>query len=102
MKFKETETLEFKKSISELKDGIKSICAILNKHKEGKIIFGIKSDGEVVGQDVNEKTLRDVSKAISDFIEPKIFPKVYEEVIDAPNGHDPTGPEIAEAEKELE
>ena len=82
MKFKETETLEFKKSISELKDGIKSICAILNKHKEGKIIFGIKPDGKVIGQDVNEKTLRDVSKAISDFVEPKIFPKVYEEIIE--------------------
>ena len=81
MKFKETETLEFKKSISELKDGIKSICAILNKHKEGKIIFGIKSDGEVVGQDVNEKTLRDVSKAISDFVNRRFSPRFMKRLL---------------------
>ena len=82
MKFKETEKLELKKTTSELKEAIISVVAMLNKHKKGKIIFGVKSSGDVVGQDVNEKTLRDVSKAVSDFVEPKIFPKVYEDVID--------------------
>ena len=82
MKLKETERLEFKKSTSELKEAIVSIAAMLNKHKKGKLIFGVKSNGEVVGQNVNEKTLRDVSKSISDHIEPKIFPKVCEEEID--------------------
>ena len=82
MKFKETEILELKKSTSELKEAIISIVAILNKHQRGKIIFGIKNDGSVIGQNVNEKTLRDVSKSISDYIERKIFPKVKEELID--------------------
>jgi len=78
MKFKENEMLELKKSTSELKEAIISICAILNKHQKGKIVFGIKSNGDVIGQDINEKTLRDISQQISAKIEPKIFPKIYE------------------------
>ena len=73
---KETEFLELKKSTSELKEGIISTVSILNKHQKGALYFGIKNNGEVVGQTVTEKTLRDVSKSISDHIEPKIFPKI--------------------------
>ena len=70
--FKESETVELKKSTSELKEALKSIVSILNKHGKGEIWFGIKPNGEVIGQTVTEKTLRDISKAISDKIEPKI------------------------------
>jgi len=42
MKFKETETLELKKSTSELKEGVISVAAILNKHGRGKLYFGIR------------------------------------------------------------
>lgn len=73
---KESERLELKKSVSELKEGIISIVSILNKHRQGELYFGIKNNGELVGQIVSEKTLREISKAISDFIEPKIFPIV--------------------------
>ena len=38
-KLKESETSEFKKSTSELKEAIISIVSILNKHKKGEIIF---------------------------------------------------------------
>lgn len=81
MNKKETETLEFKKSTSELKDAVKSICAILNKHSKGRLVFGIKSGGEVLGQGISEKTLRDVSQQVSNSIEPRIFPKIHEEKI---------------------
>ncbi|MFH0795882.1 MAG: RNA-binding domain-containing protein, partial [Candidatus Omnitrophota bacterium] len=50
MRYKETETVELKKSTSELKEAIISICAILNKHQKGNLYFGIKNDGAVVGQ----------------------------------------------------
>jgi len=76
MSFKESETIEFKRSTSELKEGVISICAILNKHHEGQVYFGIRNDGTIVGQVVTEKTIRDVSKAISENIEPKIYPKI--------------------------
>ncbi len=81
LKMEESEFLELKKSTSELKEGIISIVSILNKHKKGKIIFGIKNNGEVIGQIITEKTLRDISKSISDHIEPKIFPKIIKKTI---------------------
>ncbi|MCK5319626.1 MAG: putative DNA binding domain-containing protein, partial [Anaerolineales bacterium] len=74
--FKETETLELKKSTAELKEGIISIAAILNKHQKGELYFGIEDNGSVVGQDIGKNTLRNVSKSISDHVEPKIYPNV--------------------------
>ena len=76
MKYKETETVELKKSTSELKESVISIVSMLNKQQRGEVIFGIRNDGVVVGQQVSDKTIRDVSKAISDHIEPKIYPVV--------------------------
>jgi ATP-dependent DNA helicase RecG len=76
MKFKESETLELKKSTSELKEAVIAVAAILNKRGQGKIYFGIKNDGCIIGQDIGESTVREVSQAITDNIEPKIFPKI--------------------------
>ncbi|MFH0906017.1 MAG: RNA-binding domain-containing protein [archaeon] len=76
--FKENEFLELKKSTSELKEAIISIASILNKHKFGKLYFGIKNNGEILGQQISEKTIRDISLAISENIEPKIYPKIKE------------------------
>src|SRR3989338_7583809 len=75
---KESETLELKKSTSELKEAIISIVAILNKHQKGELYFGIKNNGGVVGQTVTENTIREISKTIFDNIEPKIFPRIEE------------------------
>ena len=74
----ESETIELKRSTSELKEALISIVAILNKHQKGKLYFGIKNNGEAVGQDVSDKTLRQISQAISEHIEPKIYPKIFE------------------------
>ncbi len=74
--FLENEVIEFKKTTGELKEGIISIVSILNKHQNGKLYFGIKDNGEIIGQEVSTKTIRDVSKAISENIEPKIYPVV--------------------------
>lgn len=75
-KFSEDEVTELKKSTSELKEGIVSIVAILNKHQKGRLYFGIKDDGTVIGQEISSKTLREVSEAITTKIEPKIYPTV--------------------------
>ena len=72
----ESETLEFKRSTSELKEGIISIAAILNKHQKGTLYFGINNDQTGIGQEISEKTLSDISKSISDRIEPKIYPEI--------------------------
>lgn len=47
---KETKFIEFKKSTSETKEGIISISSILNKHKNGTLYFGVKDNGDVIGQ----------------------------------------------------
>ena len=79
---KESEILELKKSTSELKEAVISIVAILNKHKKGEVYFGVKDNGEITGQDVSDATLREISKTVSDNIEPKIFPKIENVLIE--------------------
>ncbi|UCE37074.1 MAG: putative DNA binding domain-containing protein [Thermoplasmata archaeon] len=80
---KESETLELKRSTSELKEAVISVSAILNKHGKGEIYFGVKNDGTVVGQQVSEKTLRDISQAITNNIEPKIYPRIEKKNIES-------------------
>ena len=77
----ETETTEYKRSTSELRKGIISISSILNKHQQETLIFGIGPDGSIPGQDVTDKTLRNVSEAISNHITPRIYPIVKRERI---------------------
>lgn len=72
----ESETLELKRTTSELKEGVVSVASILNKHRKGELYFGIRNDGTVLGQAVSEQTLRDVSRTLSERIEPRIYPKV--------------------------
>ena len=73
----ESEKIEFKKNTNELVNGVISLSAMLNKHNEGTVYFGVENNGDVIGQkDLNENTLRDVSKRISEGIKPKVFPIV--------------------------
>ena len=76
MKFTESEIVELKKSTSELREAIISLGAMLNKHSKGMVYFGIKDDGSVLGQQIGKSTLHDISKAISDWIEPKVHPNI--------------------------
>jgi len=78
----ESETVEFKKSTSELKEGVVSIVAILNKHGKGELYFGIMDSGKIAGQDVSQATIREVSQAISGSIEPKIYPEIEKIIIE--------------------
>jgi len=73
---KESETLEFKKTTGELKEAVISVASILNKSGKGELYFGIKNDGAVLGQQIGDATLRDVSKALSDNLKPQIFPTI--------------------------
>lgn len=79
---KESETLEFKKTTGELKEAMISISSILNKHGVGTLYFGVKPNGDVVGQDVSESSLRDVSRFVYESIKPQIYPVIQEEILD--------------------
>ncbi len=72
----ESEHTEFKRSTSELKEGMVSIASILNKHGSGELYFGVTPRGDVCGQEVSETTLRQISQAVGMSIEPKIVPEI--------------------------
>lgn len=73
---KETEEIEFKKSTGELKEGIISLSSMLNKHGKAELYFGVKNDGEAIGQQIGENTLRDISRSIANSIKPQIIPSI--------------------------
>ena len=79
---KENETIEFKKSTSELKEAMNDICAILNKHGEGVLYFGVKPNGDVCGQMVRASSLDDIATHIKTAIKPMIYPSIKEEILD--------------------
>lgn len=79
----ESEKIEFKKSTSELVEGVISISAMLNKHGEATLYYGVKNNGDVIGQvDLNENTLRDVSRKIAEGIKPQVIPNIALELIE--------------------
>lgn len=78
---RESETIELKKSMAELKEGLVSIAAILNKHGAGELWFGVAPSGKPMGLEVTDKTLRDLSQAISAHIEPKIYPQITTQIV---------------------
>lgn len=75
----ETEQVEFKKSTGELKEGIISIASILNKHGSGELYFGVKNNGDVIGQQITDETMRDISQGIRNHLKPAIYPVIDKE-----------------------
>ena len=78
----ETEQIEYKKTTGELKEAIISIVAILNKHGSGELYFGVRNNGDILGQVINDETLRKVSQAIRNHITPDIFPEITVKTFD--------------------
>ena len=70
----ESERLEVKKSTGQRTASMKSICAMLNG-LGGFVLFGVTDHGEIVGQMVTEKTLRDIDHELTK-IEPPAFPDI--------------------------
>ncbi len=81
----ETEKIEFKRTTGELREGITSLASMLNKNGYGILYFGVKDNGDVVGQQMGDRTLREISQAIANFIKPQIIPIIEHELIDDKN-----------------
>ena len=62
-------TLEFKRSTGELKEGMQTLCAFLNG-SGGMVLFGVRPDGTIEGQEVSDQTLRDIAQAADRFEPP--------------------------------
>ena len=70
---KETEYIEFKKSLSETKQGIISMSAVLNKHGKGTLYLGVNDDGEVLGLQIGKDTLNRLSQEIAGNLKPSFY-----------------------------
>ncbi|MFA6088932.1 MAG: RNA-binding domain-containing protein [Candidatus Woesearchaeota archaeon] len=84
MKLKESETIEFKKSLSQLDESLKTICSFLN-HKGGTLYFGIDDSGKTIGLTISSNTLKQISQKIADKIKPNILCDVCEIEMDGKN-----------------
>jgi ATP-dependent DNA helicase RecG len=65
----ESETIEFKKSTAQLARAGETLCGFLNAG-EGLVIVGVTPEGRVVGQEVSDKTQRDIAGLLSRFEPP--------------------------------
>lgn len=67
---KENEKLELKKSLLELKEGIISLSAMLNKSGFGVVYFGINDEIRIVGLDIGKRTISEVTHEIQNNLKP--------------------------------
>lgn len=70
----ESETLEFKSTTGTRREAAKTICAMLNQ-QGGQVLFGVTSEGGVIGQQVSERTIEEVSAELTR-IDPPAFPAI--------------------------
>ncbi|MBI5365977.1 MAG: ATP-binding protein [Planctomycetes bacterium] len=68
----EAERIEFKRSTGQLTEGVRSVCAMLNG-VGGFVFFGVRDNGELIGQDVADRTLQEVAQETRR-LEPPAFP----------------------------
>ena len=67
----EGETVEFKKSLSQLEKGLRSLTAMLNKNGYGTVYFGVNKDGEVNHKvTVGKSTFAEIRNEARALIEP--------------------------------
>jgi ATP-dependent DNA helicase RecG len=80
MKFRESQTVELKTSLSQLSRAMETLCAFANTHL-GTIYFGIADNGVPVGIQISDATIRKVTRAFFDAIEPRLYPNIFEETV---------------------
>ena len=73
---RETEQIEFKESTVELNDGLIAMTAMLNKRCYGILYFGVKNNGDVIGQDVGKSTITKISQAFKNYVDPTVIPRI--------------------------
>lgn len=59
----ESHLVEFKKSTAQLKSALETACAFLNADG-GTILIGVTDNGEIVGQEISDKTKREIGNEL--------------------------------------
>ena len=75
----EDEQTEFKRSTSELREAWSPSVPSSISMSLVSCILESRNDGEIIGQDVSEKTLRQVNQSVSNSIRPVIHPEVEQQ-----------------------
>jgi ATP-dependent DNA helicase RecG len=84
VKKQESEILEFKPSLSQIKDIIETISAFSNT-KGGSIIIGVNDKRNIIGVDVGKKTIESLANEIKQNTDPQIYPSISVENMDGKN-----------------
>jgi len=71
----EGQRVEFKESLSLEDKAIETLCAFLNSDG-GRVLFGVRNDGAIVGVDIGANTLENLSGKISRLVEPRAAPSI--------------------------
>ncbi len=74
---KESETVEFKESLSKESEVLTCACAFANT-TGGAIYIGIKDDGKIIGTSIGKNTIEMLSRAITEQINPAIYANIEE------------------------
>ena len=65
---------------------------MLNKNGKGTLYFGVRNDGEILGQQIGDRTLREISQGIANAIKPQVIPTIIMELCDDKNVIERTKP----------
>ncbi len=69
VKHGESNVLEFKKSTGQRSLAMQTVCSFLNSDVGGTLLFGVTDGGKIIGQEVSDKTSREIANEL-DRIEP--------------------------------
>ncbi len=78
---KESETLEFKKSVGEWKEIVETVSAFSNT-SGGKIVVGASNSGKILGTRIGKNSIEDLTNKIVTNTDPKVYPKIAVEKIE--------------------
>jgi len=82
VKNKESKILEFKNSTVKLRSAAETLCGFVNEKRNGIVLFGVRDDGKLLGQDVSDRTQQEIAHIINSF-EPSIDFNI--DYVDLPN-----------------
>ena len=80
----ESETVAFKKSLSEIREIMQTLSAFANT-KGGKIIIGVDDSGNITGVTIEKDTLEKLLNTITQNTNPRVYPEIFTEKLNNKN-----------------
>ncbi len=79
LKIEESETIEFKSSLSEMRRVLETLSAFSNG-KGGRVLVGIDDKGHIKGVDIGRNTIENLANDVKRNTDPPLFPSITVEV----------------------